>query len=300
MKLAFVGLGAMGEPMARNLVRAGHELSVFNRTRARAEALAAEGAAAADTLVEAVCEAEIVVTMLADDEAVEQVVFGAPAEGGQLTEGVLGSMPSGGVHVSMSTISPSLSLRLAQAHQAAGQGFVAAPVFGRPEMAAAARLWAVVAGAPADVERCGPVFESLAAGRTVVGEAPWLANLMKLAGNFAIASMIETLAEAFALARKSGVAVEPFLEVFTRALPWPALAEGYARAVAGQRFEPAGFKLTLGLKDMRLAQAAADEAAVPMPLLSLLRDHLIEASARGRGDQDWSAVAALALARSGQ
>ena len=299
MRIAFVGLGAMGQPMARNLARAGHELVAFNRTRARAEALAADGVRVEDTLADAVCDAEVVVTMLADDKAVEQVVFGVPAEGGRLTEGVVGSMPSEAVHLSMSTISPSLALRLAQGHQAAGQRLVSAPVFGRPEAAAAGRLWLAVAGAPGDVERCGPLFDALSAGRTVVGEQPWLANLVKLLGNFALASMIETLGEAFALARKSGIAAEPFLDVFTRGLPWAAIVEGYAGAIAAQRFEPAGFKLSLGLKDVRLALEAADEAGVPMPVLNVLHGNLLESSTRGRGDRDWSAVTTLALERAG-
>jgi 3-hydroxyisobutyrate dehydrogenase-like beta-hydroxyacid dehydrogenase len=299
MKIAFVGLGAMGGPMARNLAAAGHQVLAFNRTRARAEALAGHGVEAPATLTDAVCEAEVVVTMLADDAAVEDIVFGKPADGGQLTEGVLGAMPSGAVHVSMSTLSPSLALRLAQAHQAAGQGFVASPVFGRPEAAAAGRLWLVVAGAGADVDRCLPMFDALSAGRTVVGEQPWMASLVKLAGNFVLAAMIETLGEVFALARKSGVSAEPVLDVLTRGLPWGAIVEGYAQAVAAQRFEPAGFKLSLGLKDMRLALEAADRAGVPMPLLSLLRDHLLESASRGWGDRDWSAVSVLARERAG-
>lgn len=299
MRTAFVGLGAMGQPMARNLARAGHEVLAFNRSRARAEALAADGIEAPATLTDTVCEAEAVITMLADDAAVEEVVFGAPAEGGQVTEGILGAMPSGAVHLSMSTISPALALRLAQAHQAAGQAFVGAPVFGRPEAAAAGRLWLVVAGPGGDVERCAPLFDALSAGRTVVGEQAWMGPLVKLAGNFALASIIETLGEAFALARKSGVAVEPFLDVLTRGLPWGPIIEGYARAVAAQRFEPAGFRLSLGLKDMRLALEAADGAGVPMPVLSLLRDHLLECASRGGGDRDWSAISALALERAG-
>ncbi len=300
MRIAFVGLGAMGQPMARNLARAGHEVLAFNRSRDRAEALAADGTIQAPaTLVDTACDAEVVVTMLADDAAVEEVVFGTPAEGGQVTEGILGAMPSGAAHLCMSTISPALALRLTQAHQAAGQSFVAAPVFGRPDAAAAGRLWLVAAGPGADVDRCAPLFDALSAGHTVVGEQAWMAPLVKLAGNFALASIIETLGEAFALARKSGVAAEPFLDVLTRGLPWGLIVEGYARAVAAQQFEPAGFKLSLGLKDMRLALEAADRAGVPMPVLSLVRDHLLESASRGGGDRDWSAISALALERAG-
>ncbi|HSK09134.1 MAG TPA: NAD(P)-dependent oxidoreductase [Vicinamibacterales bacterium] len=298
MKIAFIGLGAMGQPMARNLARAGHELLVYNRTPERAQALAGEVASVASTVGEAACEAEVVVTMLADDGAVEEVVFGAPAEGGQVTEGILGSMPSGAVHVSMSTIGPPLALRLAQAHHSSNQAFVSAPVFGRPEMAEAARLWLVVAGDRDPVERCRPVFQAMGAGHTVVGQQPWLANVMKLAGNFALASMVETVGEAFALARKSGIGAEAFLEVFTRGLAWTPIYEAYARVIAEGRFEP-GFTLALGLKDMRLASQAADAAAVPMPFLSIVHGHLLEASARGQGERDWSVVARLAAERAG-
>ncbi|RPJ78735.1 MAG: NAD(P)-dependent oxidoreductase, partial [Acidobacteria bacterium] len=208
-------------------------------------------------------------------------------------------LPSGVVHVSMSTISPPLALRLAHAHQAAGQGFVSAPVFGRPDVAEAGRLWVVVAGQPGDVEKCRPVVEALSAGYTVVGEQPFLANIVKLAGNFALASAIETLAEAFALVRKSGVHEAAFLEVIAKGVPWSRVYEGYGAAIAAERFEPAGFSLALGLKDMRLALQVADAAAVPMPLLSVIRDQLLQAWAQGEGERDWSVLGAIAAKRAG-
>jgi 3-hydroxyisobutyrate dehydrogenase-like beta-hydroxyacid dehydrogenase len=203
------------------------------------------------------------------------------------------------VHVSCSTISVDLSKRLASAHRAVGQGYVAAPVFGRPDAAAARQLWAVVAGRPADVDRCLPVISALGRGLTRLGEDPPAANVVKLAGNFIIASMIESLAEAFTLARKSGVEPAVFLEVFRSVMARSPILERYAGVIAGEAYEPAGFKMYLGLKDMSLVLAAGGAAEVPMPLASLLRDQMLQAVAQGRGDLDWAALAALAAERAG-
>ncbi|RPJ71686.1 MAG: NAD(P)-dependent oxidoreductase [Acidobacteria bacterium] len=298
MTVAFIGLGAMGLPMARNLAHAGHDVTVFNRTASRAEALAG-GVTVAESIAEAAAEAAVVVTMLSDDAAVECVALGAPAEGGQVTDHLVASLGSGAVHISMSTISPALAHRLAYAHDAAGQSFVSAPVFGRPDAAEARRLTVVAAGPPEAIEKARPVLEALSAGIHVVGQQPWLANVVKLAGNFMLASMLEALGEAFAFARKSGVEAEALVPVIVKGLPGSAIIGAYGEAVARGRFEPAGFKLQLGLKDIRLVLEAADAAAVPMPLASLLRDHFIEASVRGDGDRDWSALASLAAQRAG-
>ena len=298
MKIGFIGLGAMGLPMARNLATAGHDLCVFNRTAARAEALAGQGQVAG-SIAEAADDADVVVTMLADDAAVETVTVGAPAERGQVTDNLVGALGDGAVHVSMSTISPGLAHRLAYAHEAAGQGFVSAPVFGRPEAAEARQLRVVAAGDAEAIEKARPVFDALGGGVHVVGQQPWLANVVKLAGNFMLASMIEALGEAFALARKSGVEADALVPVIVDGLPWSAIVGAYGQAVAAERYEPAGFKLRLGLKDIRLVLEAADAASVPMPLASLLRDHLIEACVHGHGDRDWAALAAVAAARAG-
>jgi 3-hydroxyisobutyrate dehydrogenase-like beta-hydroxyacid dehydrogenase len=197
MEVGFIGLGAMGRPMARHVAAAGHRVTVFNRTPERAEPLA-QATTIAASAADASHDREVVVTMLADDRAVEEVVFGRPDEGGTLTPGVLAALPSGAVHLSMSTISVTLARRLFEAHRAAGQGFVSAPVFGRPDMAEAHRLWVVAAGAREDAARCRPIFEAVGTGVTVVGEEAWQANAVKLAGNFTIAAAIETLGEAFA------------------------------------------------------------------------------------------------------
>ena len=280
MKIGFIGLGRMGLPMARNLLRAGHELVVFNRTRNRADALVAEGARVAAGPAEAARDAEALITMLADDAAVEQVIFGE--------DGALQALRPGAVHVSMSTISVALSERLAAAHEAAGQAYVAAPVFGRPEAAEAAKLWVVAAGPAEQIERCRPLFEAMGQGLFNVGPEAQRANLVKLAGNFLIASMVEALGEAFTLVRKSEVDPGQFLEIVSKVFGSPIYAN-YGRIIVEDRAEPAGFKLSLGLKDMRLVLAAADSVVVPLPLGSLLHDRLLAAMARGAGEVDWAA-----------
>jgi 3-hydroxyisobutyrate dehydrogenase-like beta-hydroxyacid dehydrogenase len=282
MKLAFIGAGNMGSPMARNLLRAEHQVTVYNRTRAHAEPLRQEGAALADSPADAAKEADAVVTMLADDQAVEQAV-----------RSFIETLAPGALHIGMSTISVACSRRLAEQHTARGQVYVAAPVFGRPVAAAAAKLWIVAAGPTESVARCQPVFEALGRGTSVAGTDPWLANAVKLSGNFLIAAALESLGEAFALVRKSGVDAGQFLEIVNTALFDSALYAGYGAAIAKEQFEPAGFKLRLGFKDLRLMQEAAEAAAVPMPLAGVLRDRFLAAMARGEGDLDWAALARI-------
>ena len=235
----------MGLPMARNLAHAGHEVTVYNRTPGRAEALAGEVTVAA-SIAEAAADAEVVVTMLSDDDAVECVVLGAPAEGGQVTDHLVASLGSGAVHVSMSTISPALAHRLAYAHEAAGQGFVSAPVFGRPDAAEARRLAVVAAGSPEAIEKARPVLEGMSAVIHVVGVQPWLANVVKLAGNFMLASMIEALGEAFAFARKAGVEAEALVPVIVKGLPWSAIVRGLRRGGRGSTLRARGVQAPAG------------------------------------------------------
>ncbi|WNG49249.1 NAD(P)-dependent oxidoreductase [Archangium minus] len=291
MKVGFIGLGNMGHAMARNLRAAGHELAVFNRTREKAETLRQQGARVADSPADAARGAELVFSMLADDPAVEEVVFGG--------SGLLAGLGQGAIHVSSSTISVALSERLAEAHAKAGQGYVSAPVFGRPDAAEAKQLWVLAAGARADVERCRPLLEALGRGLTVLGEKASAANVVKLSGNFLIASMMEALGESFALTRKSGIEPKVFLEVFQSVFARSPIFERYATLIAQEQYVPAGFKLRLGLKDVKLALQAGDSLSVPMPLASLLRDHFLEGVARGKGDIDWSALGALAAERAG-
>ena len=282
MRVGFIGLGNMGLPIARKLLKAGHELTVYNRTRSKAEALASAGAKVADSPTEA-STAEVVMTMLADDQAVEQTTLG--------DGGILNTLASGGVHLSLSTISTALSRRLTAAHAARGQSFIASPVFGRPDAAAAARLVVVAAGPGEAVERVRPLLEGIGRKLFVIGTEPYQANTFKLAGNFLIASMLETLSEAFLLIQKSGVEPAKFLEVLNGSLFQSPIYENYGKIIIGQKFSPPGFALHLGLKDVRLVLAAADEVAVPMPVASVIRDHYLSAVARGWGDMDWAALA---------
>ena len=290
MKIGFIGLGNMGLPMARNLLRAGHELTVYNRTRQKAEALASAGARIANSLAEAAA-AEVVMTMLADDLAVEQATLG--------DEGILACLASAGVHVSLSTISTALSRRLTAAHAAHEQSFVASPVFGRPDAAQAARLVLVAGGRPEAIERVRPLLEAIGRKLFVIGPEPYSANAVKLAGNFLIASMIESLAEAFTMARKSGVDPAVMLEIFNGSFFQSPIYENYGKIILGEKFSPAGFALRLGLKDLRLVLAAAEEAAAPMPVASVIRDHFVSAVARGWADLDWSALAKVVAGDAG-
>jgi 3-hydroxyisobutyrate dehydrogenase-like beta-hydroxyacid dehydrogenase len=292
MKLGFIGLGAMGLPVVGSLLKAGHEVAAYNRTRSRTRdgELRSRGAHVAESVAEA-CRADVVLTMLADDAAVEAVVFG---EGG-----VLAALARGAVHVSLSTIGTAMARRLADAHAGAGQHFVAAPVFGRPDAAAAQKLVVVAAGPAAAIERAREPLESIGRKLYVLGDDPVAAATLKLGGNFLIVAMIETLGEAYALLRKSGVEPARFLEIVGGDLFQSPLYQTYGRMIAEERYEPAGFKLRLGLKDVRLALAAADARGVPMPFASVLADHLRAAVANGMGDLDWSALARSAAERAG-
>ncbi len=290
LDVGFVGLGQMGSAMTRNLVKAGHLVTVYNRTRAKAETLAAEGARVAERIADA-CQGEILITMLADDAAVEALLFGDP--------GIGQSLAPGAIHVAMSTVSVALSERLARTHREASQIYVAAPVFGRPEAAAAAKLFIVAGGPSQAIEKCQPLFEAMGQKTFVIGERPSDANLVKLSGNFLIAAIIETLGEAIALIRKSGIDAHRYVEILTGTLFSAPVYETYGAIIANEKYEPAGLKLALGFKDVRLAFAAAESLQVPMPIASLIRDRFISGLARGEGDSDWAALARLAARDSG-
>ena len=271
----------MGVGMARNLLRAGHEVAVFNRSSGKTAALAAEGAVVAQSPADACAGAESVMTMLADDAAVEAAVFGP--------DGIAAALRQGAIHISHSTISTAMARRLTAEHAARGQGYVSAPVFGRPDAAAAKKLIVVAAGRTELVERCRPLFDAIGRQTTVVGAEAWQANAVKLCGNFMLAAMIEAFSEAFATLRKAGVAPHAFLEIMNSLFGSPVYAN-YGRIIADEDFDPAGFGLRLGLKDVRLILDTALECESPMPLASLLRDHLLAALAQGQGDLDWSSV----------
>jgi 3-hydroxyisobutyrate dehydrogenase-like beta-hydroxyacid dehydrogenase len=281
MKIAFIGLGRMGVGMARNLLRSGHILAAFNRSREKAKELASEGARVASSPANACLDADVVMTMVSDDQALEQIVFG--------NDGVASAMKEDCIHLSHSTISTALARRLTAEHAQRSQGYLSAPVFGRPEAAVTKNLLVVVAGPNELVERCRPLFDAIGRQTFVVGTEPWQANVAKVCGNFMIISVIEALGEAYATLRKAGVAPEAFLEIMNALLGSQVIAN-YGGIIAQEKFEPAGFALKLGLKDVRLVLAAAEECAAPMPLASLVHDHLLSALAQGQGEMDWSSM----------
>jgi 3-hydroxyisobutyrate dehydrogenase-like beta-hydroxyacid dehydrogenase len=290
MDVSLIGLGRMGAGIGNSLLRAGHRVTVFNRTRERAEALRGSGAAVAPSRAEA-CRNEIVLTMVADDAALESLVFG---EGG-----ILAALPRGGVHVSLSTISVALSDKLTADHAAAGQGYLAAPVFGRPDAAEAGRLAVVVAGPENLVERCRPLFEAMGPQLYVAGSRPSMANVVKLSGNFLIATVLESLSEVLTFARKSGVDAGALLDFLTAGLFNSPVYKNYGALIVQGKHEPAGFSLPLGLKDVRLVLQASEAANVPMPIASVLRDRFITAMARGYEEKDWSVIARVAAEDTG-
>ena len=290
MKIGFIGLGNMGSAMAANLIRAGHEVTVYNRSRAKVDALAAEGARPADSVAEA-CGGDVVVSMLANDEAVAGIVFD--------DGGVVDSLAQGATHVSSSTISVALSERMTSAHAEAGQQFVAAPVFGRPEAAQAAKLFVVAAGAPETLQALSGIFDAFGQRTFVVSEEPKTASLIKLSGNFLIMSVIETLGEAMAFVDKAGVDKHQYLDILTSTLFDAPIYRTYGQLIADERFEPAGFAASLGQKDIHLVLTAAEELRVPMPVASLIRDRFLALLARGGAHLDWSAIGALAAWEAG-
>jgi 3-hydroxyisobutyrate dehydrogenase-like beta-hydroxyacid dehydrogenase len=282
MKIGFLGLGHMGSGMAANLLRAGHELTVWNRSAQKAQALVAQGAVLAHTPREAASGREAVVSMLADDAALEEVLRG--------NDGVLEGLPRGALHVSSSTISVAAADRVATLHQDRGLRYLSAPVFGRPEAAAAAKLFVVAAGAKSDYTAASALFPAFSQKVFYIGEKPSSANLVKLCGNFTILGAIETFAEAMTLAQKGGVSKKQFLEVMTGSLFDTPVYRNYGAALAEERFKPAGFAAPLGLKDMRLVGQSAETLRVPMPVLNVLRDHLLQTIGAEGEDIDWSAI----------
>jgi 3-hydroxyisobutyrate dehydrogenase-like beta-hydroxyacid dehydrogenase len=273
----------MGQGMVQHVARAGHFVRAWNRTASRARALAADGIMPAATIAEAVQDADIAITMVADDNALREIAW--------RSGGMIAALPKGAIHVSMSTIGTALAAELEDAHADAAQQFVSAPVFGRPDAAADGRLIVVAAGPDHAIDRCRAVLEAVGQKLFVVGSEPAMANAVKLGGNFMLASMLETLGEAFALMRKSGVAADQFLEIVNGHLFKSPVYENYGRMMVEGRFEPAGFRLRLGLKDVRLVLASAEQAMVPMPIASVTRDRFVSAVAKGRGELDWSALA---------
>jgi len=277
--------------MYSNLIKAGHALVVYNRTRSRAQEMQSLGAKVVNTASEAAAGVEALITMLADDRAVQDVIF----EPGRVIE----SLPEGAVHISTSTISVDLSRGLAKSHADKHQNYIAAPVFGRPDAAAAGKLFIVSAGPSESIEKCRGLFAAMGQKTFTIGEDAPAANLVKLSGNFLITTVIESLAEGFALMRKAGVDPHRFLEVLTESMFSAPIYKTYGGILAAEKFEPVGFKLPLGFKDNRLLLAAAEEASVPMPMASLMHDRFVAALAQGLENADWSAIARVTYRNAG-
>lgn len=295
MRIGFIGLGNMGHPMARTLLHAGHTLTVYNRTTSRAEALQAEGARVVYAPATAARDADVLITMVADDEALERVMFGADEQATDENDGALAALPQRAIHISMSTIGVALSRRLAQAHADAGQGYVAAPVFGRPEVAAQGELGIVVAGPADQVACCSPIFKVLGKEILTLGDKAWQANVVKLAGNFLTAATIGVLGEVFALIRKADIDAETFLQVITHIVATSPTYEKYGTLIASERFEPMGFTLALGLKDMKQLLHAAQDVGTRMPIGLAVYNQFFEGAARGHADLDWAGLARVSL-----
>jgi 3-hydroxyisobutyrate dehydrogenase-like beta-hydroxyacid dehydrogenase len=290
MKLGFIGLGHMGRAMATRLLEAGHEVTVYNRSRSKAEALRTRGARVADRVADA-CEVDAVITMVADDAAIESIVFGA--------DGVLAHLPRGSIHVSSSSISVAMARRLDQAHERSSQGLVAAPVLGRPEAAEAGKLFVLAAGPHGRLVRVEPVFAAIGQRTFEVSDRPELALLVKLSCNFLTASVIEAVGEAMALVEKSGLDPHRYLEIVTSTLFGAPAYKTYGELIAERHFEPAEFAASLGEKDIRLVLEAAESLRVPMPVASLLRDRFLSLLARFGDQLDWSALGGLAARDAG-
>jgi 3-hydroxyisobutyrate dehydrogenase-like beta-hydroxyacid dehydrogenase len=287
MKVGFIGLGHMGIAMAGRLLQAGHEVTVFNRTTSKAQPLIDQGAHLVARVADA-CHGDAIITMLADDDAVEEVVLGE--------NGVLQSLGKRTIHVSMSTTGLALSTKLADAHATAGRGrpFVAAPVFGRPKVAAQGKLFIVAAGKPDVIDACMPLFDTMGQKTFRIGEAPQAASLVKLSGNFITASVMEALSEAMALIRKAGIDPHRYFELLTSTIFTCPVFKNYGGGLANGKSEAGGFAASLGEKDIRLALAAAQTLRVPMPLASVVHDRLQTLIARGGEQVDWSALGLLA------
>lgn len=290
MDIGFIGLGNMGKAIAANLIKGGHKLTVWNRSPAPAQELAKLGAAIAASPAEAFAN-EIVISMLADDKALRSSL---------IDNGVLAGARKDVLHINMATISVALAEELTELHAKLGQGYVAAPVFGRPDAAAAAKLNVVVAGPRQLVDRAQPLFDLVGQKTWRMGDEPHRANAAKLAGNFMIGAAIEAMAEATTLAAGYGVPAADLLDLLTNTLFASPVYKGYGGMIAADRYEPAAFKLSLGLKDLRLALAAGDQANVPLPMASLVRDNLLAAVANGEGDLDFAALARVAQRQAGQ
>ena len=278
MNVGFIGLGQMGRPMVERLKGAGHGLKVYNRTRTSPEVAAKP---------DEVLDAEIVITMLADDAAVRAV---------WLDSGLARRLPKTAIHLNMATVSMGIARELAAIH---GKSYVAAPVFGRPPLAAQGQLDIIAAGSPEALQKCEPLFKVLGKQTFVVGEEPAKANAVKIARNFLLSTVIESLGEAFALVRKCGVEPQKFLDILGNTSLGSPAYKNYGKMIVEQAWKPAQFAMPLGVKDVELALSTAREVDMRLPSGEMIRKHLLEAIAAGRAEQDWAALAGKLAADAG-
>jgi 3-hydroxyisobutyrate dehydrogenase-like beta-hydroxyacid dehydrogenase len=290
MRTGFVGLGNMGSAMAANLLKGGHQLRVWNRSPAASAKLAGEGAEAVATPADAF-DADVVFTMLADDKALRNIL---------LDSGLLDRLAPPLIHVNMATISVAFAEELAQRWKARGIAYVSAPVMGRPDAAAAAKLNILAAGPDEAIAAVQPLFALMGQKTWRFGEQAQQANVVKLTVNFMLASAVETLGEAAVLAGAHGIASQQLMDLITGSIFPGPVYQGYGTLIAQQRYEPAGFKAALGLKDLRLALAAAAAASVPLPVGSAVRDSLIDAVAHQEGEMDLAVLGQVAARRAGR
>lgn len=284
--IAYLGLGGMGLAMATRLLDAGYPMTVWNRSPEKAAPLVARGARGvrlAATPADAAADADFIFSMVAEDGALDGITLGET--------GLLASMKPGAVHASMSTILPATAKRLAQAHAEHNTTYVAAPVFGRPEAAAAGMLWICLSGPDDGKSRLLPLLDTLCQQHFDFGTAPEAANVVKLAGNFMIASAIESMAEAFVFGEKNGLGQKELSEFFGNTIFACPIYKNYGRIIAEKRFEPAGFRLALGRKDVQLVAETARASNVPMPVLATLLNRYTARMAKGGGEQDWTSIA---------
>lgn len=281
MKVGFIGLGRMGQAIAGRILDAGHELIVYNRTRSKADDLAANGARVADSIAEAAAGQEVVITMLTDDKALDAVLDG----------GLLDALPTGAIHCPMGTHSVTALTAVNERHQAAGQVLVACPVLGRPDAAAAGQIGMVPAGPAEAIEKLQPVFDICGRRTFNAGTNPAGAAAVKLANNMVLGCAIQAMAEGFALTRKFGVDPHTFNDVLTDGLFAAPAYKAYGGIIANEGYDQAGFTTNLGFKDSNLILAAGQAASVPLPSCSVYRDRLISAIAHGDGEKDWAVLA---------
>jgi 3-hydroxyisobutyrate dehydrogenase-like beta-hydroxyacid dehydrogenase len=289
MRVGFIGIGAMGAGIVQNLLSAGHEVLVWDRFAEPMAALAAKGASIAGSPVEA-AQPGIVFSMLAHDDAIRSVLLDARW---------LDEVRKPSLHVNLSTISVRLAQELSELHAKAGVGYVGCPVFGRPDAASAGALHLLVGGPTEHVQCLQPLFDAIGKKTWHIGEQPFQANVVKIAGNMMIASAIEAMAEATALGTAHGIDPGAMLDVYLEALFPCGVYQGYSQFIRRREYEPVGFKLPLGLKDVRLALEAGEAARVALPLASVVRDSLVQAMAHGHENHDWSSLAEMSFVRAG-